>query len=282
VRIAVVGATGFIGRHVVAEAIKRGHDVIATGRSINLSNNFSWSNDIQYLPLDIREYPENLYSYLEKPDCVIFLVWPNLYGYQELFQVEENLPLSYKFIKTLILSGLQNIVVAGTCYEYGKVNGELTEDLVPQPTNAYGIAKDSLRRMLELLQTKYLFSLRWARLFYIYGKGQNSNSLIPQLLSAIERGDENFSMSGGEQLRDFLKVEECASMLVDLSELGNKSGIFNCASGSPISVRSFIESLILQMNSKITLNLAAYPYRSDEAMAFWGSNEKIKSIRQRS
>jgi nucleoside-diphosphate-sugar epimerase len=277
-KIAVVGATGFIGRYVVAQAIEKGHGVVATGRSNELLTNLEWSQAVKYLSLDIKDYPHDPYTYLGKPDCIIYLAWPQLYGYQELYQIEENLPFSYHFLKALILGGLKDLIVTGTCYEYGKKDGELTEDLVTQPINAYAVAKDSLRKMLEVLQQKYSFSLRWARLFYIHGEGQSSNSFLPQLLKAIKTGDTEFAMSGGEQLRDFLEVDKCASMLVSLSEAIGKNGIFNCASGQPISVRTLAENCISGMNSSIKLNLGYYPYRSDEAMAFWGNIDKIKVL----
>ena len=40
----------------------------------------------------------------------------------------------------------------------------------------------------------------------MFGKGQNSNSIISQLDFAIKNKQKVFHMSGGEQLRDYLHV----------------------------------------------------------------------------
>lgn len=277
-RIAVVGATGFIGRHVVRVASDRGHEVIATGRSFEKPSNLGWDSSVQYFPLDIESYPITPYSYLGKPDCLVYLAWPGLPNYQELFHFENNLPISYRFLKTMVCEGLQELVVTGTCYEYGKCEGKLTEDLPSNPINAYSMAKDSLRQMLEYFQKKSPFFLRWARLFFVYGEGQAVGSLIPQLQASIRRGDLEFSMSGGEQLRDFLLVQDCASMLVSLAESSGISGIFNCSSGQPISVRRLVEQYLSDVRVSIKLNFGAYPYRADEAMAFWGCTRKMIEI----
>ena len=115
--------------------------------------------------------------------------------------------------------------------------GCLSEDLQSMPANPYGMAKDTLRKSLQLLQTHYHFDFQWVRLFYMYGPGQNPKSLLAQLDTAIDNNDNVFNMSGGEQLRDYLHVEEVARRLALLVEHPECNGIINCCSGKPISVR---------------------------------------------
>ena len=45
--------------------------------------------------------------------------------------------------------GVKNLLIAGTCYEYGLKNGALNEAISTEPQNSYAIAKDSLRRYLD-------------------------------------------------------------------------------------------------------------------------------------
>ena len=70
-----------------------------------------------------------------------------------------------------------------------------------------------MRKKLTLLSLKKDFNLQWARIFYMFGKGQNSNSIISQLDFAIKNNQKVFHMSGGEQLRDYLPVEKAAEKL---------------------------------------------------------------------
>ena len=92
---------------------------------------------------------------------------------------------------------------------------------------------------------------------------------------AIDRGDESFNMSGGEQLRDYLPVAEVAARLVTLVEHSDLSGTINICSGTPISVRRLVENRIAERNANITLNLGHYPYPDYEPMEFWGNPSKF-------
>jgi len=51
-------------------------------------------------------------------------------------------------------------------------------------------------------------------------------------------------MSGGEQLRDYLSVEEAARYLVSLALNKGDNGIVNICSGKPISIRRMVEGWI--------------------------------------
>lgn len=103
----------------------------------------------------------------------------------------------------------------------------------------------------------------------MYGKGQNPKSILAQLDAAIDRHDITFNMSGGEQLRDYLPVEEVAKQLLQIFR-GDKNGTVNVCSGKPISIRRLVEQRIQERNSSIRMNLGYYPYPEFEPMAFWG------------
>ncbi|HRG11645.1 MAG TPA: NAD-dependent epimerase/dehydratase family protein, partial [Cyclobacteriaceae bacterium] len=201
--------------------------------------------------------------------------WSGLPNYRSLHHFEQELPMQYQFLQGIIKSGLQSLVVAGTCFEYGMQSGALHENMATAPDNPYGFAKDVLRCQLEYLQKTNPFSLAWARLFYIYGEGQAENSLLPQLRKAVERGDKSFNMSGGEQLRDYLPITEVAKYLVSLAVDRKNVGTINICSGKPISVRNLVEQWITENNWEIHLNLGHYPYPDYEPMAFWGNKQKL-------
>jgi dTDP-6-deoxy-L-talose 4-dehydrogenase (NAD+) len=192
-----------------------------------------------------------------------------------LHHFEEELPAHYRFLKALVEAGLKNLLVTGTCSEYGMQSGPLSENMETQPVNPYGFAKDTLRRQLEYLQRVIPFSLTWTRLFYLYGEGQAENSLLPQLKRAVERGDRVFNMSGGEQLRDYLPISEVAKYIVSLAMTRCDNGVVNVCSGQPISVRKLVEGWIRENGWSIDLSLGQYPYPDYEPMAFWGDQNKM-------
>jgi dTDP-6-deoxy-L-talose 4-dehydrogenase (NAD+) len=275
-KVAVTGATGFIGRHVLAELEARSVETIALVRP-STAKAFVPSGG-RVVQLDLHNTPPNAFELMGRPDVLIHLAWSGLPNYKSLHHFEQELPAQYRFLKDLVESGLQNLVVAGTCFEYGMQSGALSEDTAPHPSNPYGFAKDALRCQLEYLKAFHPFHLTWARLFYLYGEGQAESSLLPQIKQAAERCDPVFNMSGGEQLRDYLPVNEVARHLVSLSLAGKDIGAVNVCSGTPVSVRKLVENWIRENGWSITLNLGHYPYPDYEPMAFWGDRRKLDSL----
>jgi len=272
-KVAVTGANGFIGKHVLAELEKRSVRATAIIRPSATKSRSLAQHAV--VGMDLLDPPPNAFELMGEPEVLIHLGWGGLPNHKSPHHLDQELPAQYKLLKGLVDSGLTNMVVAGTCLEYGLTPGELREDMDTHPVSPYGLAKDSLRRSLESLKADESFSLTWARLFYVYGDGQAENSVLPQLRRAVERGDDTFNMSGGEQLRDFVPATEAARDLVSLAMRNKDNGIVNVCTGKPTSVRDLVEGRIRDNGWSIKLNFGYYPYPDDEPMAFWGSREKL-------
>ena len=272
-KVAVTGANGFLGRHVLRELAHRGVDTVAAVRSPR-----AMPADLpceRVLRFDIHDPPADCHALLGRPDVLIHLAWGGLPHYRARGHFESELPAHYRFLRNLAESGLSNLLVAGTCLEYGPVSGCLHEALTPRAHTPYGFAKDALRRQLAFLKLEHPFNLTWARLFYLYGEGQAESSLYGQLGMAVARGDKTFDMSGGEQLRDYLPVEVAAAHVVSLALARRDIGVINICSGAPISVRRLVEDWIRDNGWPIGMNLGRYPYPEHESMAFWGDRSKL-------
>ena len=281
-KILVTGATGFIGNYVIKELLKNNCQVIATSFSEEKAKGASWFSLIKYIPFDLKDFDKivDYYLFFGQPDAMIHLAWEGLPNYKEAFHLEENLPRHLAFLTNLINNGLTNLTVTGTCFEYGMKEGRLSEEMDCEPANPYAIAKNELRMQLQLLKARRSFNFNWVRLFYMYGQGQSVKSLISQLETALDNNEPQFNMSGGEQVRDFLPVEEVASNIVTIALQNKVQGIINCCSGNPVTVKDFIESYLKEKNKSIKLNLGYYPYTDYEPMKFWGDNGKLKLIKR--
>lgn len=275
-KVAVTGATGFIGRHVLAELESRSVEAVALLRPG--SGGYPWTSRCRVVAFDLNSVPPNSFDLLGRPDILIHLAWSGLPNYYSLHHFEQELPKQYLFLKGLIESGLKTVVIAGTCFEYGMRSGQLNENIAPQPILPYGFAKNALRCQLEYLKRSHPFQLTWARLFYLFGEGQAKSSLFPQIKEAAERGNKFFNMSCGEQLRDYLPVDEAARHLVSLALAKRDNGIVNICSGIPISVRRLVEEWIKENRWTIQPNLGHYMYPDYEPMAFWGERKKLTSL----
>lgn len=275
-KILVTGASGFVGRHLVSKLLNRGHQVIALGRNFDKAKSMPWFKKVTFIACDIHDPKINPSKTLIVPDILVHLAWPGLPNYKDSFHLNDNLPKDTIFLKKMIAAGTKHLLVTGTCLEYGLQNGRLSEEILPQPITPYGSAKNKLREFLQELQRTTPFILQWVRLFYMYGLGQNQDSLIPQLDRAIGNKEKSFNMSGGEQVRDYLPIETVADYLVLLLDHPQCSGVINCCSGQPITVRSLVEKRIVEKNSNIKLNFGYYPYPDYEPMTFWGDNTKLQ------
>jgi nucleoside-diphosphate-sugar epimerase len=271
-QLVLTGASGFIGRHVLAELNRRSVKALLLGRSPQ-----AWPDAQPHaaMALDLQAGLSGLQERIDVPPVLLHLAWGGLPNYQSLHHLEAERPAHYRFVKAMVAAGVKHVVAIGTCYEYGMQHGPLHEDLESRPVTAYGLAKDTLRRELELLKQHLPFELTWARLFYTYGTGQAPQSLYPQLLAAVERGDESFPMSAGEQLRDYLPAQDIARMLVDLALNATGCGVLNVCSGQPIAVRSLVERWIQSNGWPIRPVLGRYPYPAHEPLAFWGDASKL-------
>lgn len=276
--VVVTGGTGFVGRHVVTQLVREGFRPTVVGRNKNKLEQLQQIHDIPVICADIRSCGRDWYSQLNEPDIVIHLAWEGLGDFNSLLHLEDELRHHILFLRDLCKSGLKRIIVGGTCFEYGKQEGNLAEDTCPLPATPYAAAKNILRFYLETLYASENFSYGWLRYFYMYGEGQSPKTLFAQLEAAVSRGDSFFNMSGGEQLRDYLPVEEVAKLTVLLATKVNESGIFNICSGQPISVRRLVEERIKEMGAGIKLNLGYYAYPDYEPMAFWGDRGKLDKV----
>ena len=264
--IHLLGSEGFIGRALQREA---------GDLSLHCWSHRQSDPEHHFDLLDPPSWQSLLH---QNPTHAILLSWPGLPNYQEPFHVTRNLPACVELIEQLAAAGLQRLVVAGTCYEYGLQNGPLKEDQFTDPANCYAIAKDSLRRVIASRYTQQGLQWCWARIFYPYGNGQNPNSLPPSLQRAIDQGDPAFAMSSGRQVRDFVPVDHVATLLLQLAMHPQAQGIYNCGSGHPVSLRELAEERIAKSLSSTFLKLGVYPDRQDEPLAFWADTSKINRL----
>lgn len=280
-KVLVTGASGYIGAHVVKILLQNNIQVTAVSRSINNAKKADWFNHTQYLQCDIHSMPDLLkIQPAFNVDAVIHLAWPNLPNYSDNVHIVETLPNELQFLKFALDQGVQHLMVSGTCLEYGLQEGALSEIDGTFPTTPYGFAKDVLRKWLEFYCKDKGIVFQWMRLFYSYGEGQSEGSLLSQLDFAIKNQQPVFNMSHGDQLRDYLPVEEIAELFYECLKNSKINGVINCCSGNPITVSSLVENYCKRTGAVIELNKGFYKMPDYEPNNFWGIPGKIRLLDQ--
>ena len=190
--------------------------------------------------------------------------------------------------------GYDRLVVApGIDFKWGAIEGHeaATAETIPHAWKA-GPQTLLLRRQLEAMPDGGTVMIcppsgpfrcppgpyERASLIAGYLKRFKPKSKLLIVDAAIERGDSSFPMSGGEQVRDFLPVEEMARRIVILALNPAATGIINCCSGKPITLKGFVKQYLSRKNASISLHFGVYPYLDYEPMAFWGSVKKLNSF----
>ncbi len=278
-KVLVTGATGFLGNHIINKLLLSNCEIIASSiEDEQIAKSYDWFDKVRYIQADINSTNVDFNSLFAYPETLIHLAWEGLPNYNEFYHIENNLKNSFRFINSMLVGGVKNLAVSGTCFEYGMQEGCLSEDMKTEPTNPYGLSKDILRQYIEDLKNRNEFNLVWTRIFYLYGVGQNPKSLLGQLNTAVSLGQTVFNMSEGDQIRDFINVEMAAEIIVKLALSNNDYGIVNICSGKPETVVDFVSNY-MEINSIVMeLNLGYYPYSEFEPKNFWGDRTKLDSI----
>ena len=275
-KIAITGATGFIGRHVRSVLVKTDHVVVLVVRNVKKVGDRAANEEI--VVADLSQARTDWFELFGKPDAVLHLAWGGLSNYMDSYHVDVELPMQLKFLQSLIDSGLKKLVVAGTCYEYGLSSGAISESQMTNPNTPYGIAKDSLRKALFEIRSKKDFELTWARVFYPYGEGQSENSIYSQLTKAISSDEKEFAMGSGVQMLDFIQVTRVAKALRTFVTETKGVGLINVGSGEPQSVIEFVKKLIYHFESNIVPRVGAVADREYESLSFWSDNDLLDSL----
>lgn len=207
-KIFVTGATGFVGSNFVKEALRSGYEVIAQRRPgseprINLENQPVWID---------KQLDEDFRDELCGCDVVVHLAahTPNP-PYATLSEcIYWNVNASVQLVEQAIECSVTKFLIAGTCFEYGSTASEM-EYLHPgaamKPELSYPISKATATTALAGLARLKNLKMEILRIFQVYGNGEAKQRFWPSLCAAARSG-EDFRMSSGVQIRDFINVSQ--------------------------------------------------------------------------
>ena len=213
---------------------------------------------------------------LSKCDALIHLAAagtsPQKADWDELFDV--NVRQSLNLWRQAAEAGVERFVICGSCFEYGQ-SGERYEfipvDAPLEPTHAYAASKAAATMAALALAIEQQIELLVLRPFHVFGEGEETGRFWPSLRKAALAGEE-FRMTAGEQIRDFIPVEKVADLFVAaLARTDLRAGepkIENVGAGKPQQLRAFAEHWWKHWNAKGTLKIGALPYRANEVMRY--------------
>jgi nucleoside-diphosphate-sugar epimerase len=271
-KVFITGATGFIGSHVLKKFARTNHRILALRREHNLPC-FKIDHELQWLvkPLD-QVAAEDLQDVKVIVHLASAGVSPKRATWEELFYW--NVSVFVRLMEQAKRAGVTRLVVAGTYAEYGRSADRyefIPVDAPLLPTSAYAASKAAAFLAVWTYAVEMKLELCYLRIFSAYGEGQFAGNFWPALREAARTG-QDFPMTLGEQIRDYIPVEDVADIVVQCAfrddiHAGNPL-VLNVGTGMPVSMRAFAERWWSSWQASGKLLLGAMPYRANEPMRF--------------
>ena len=271
-KIFVTGATGFIGSHFLRHALASGHEVVATHRGERRAR-----VELPIEPRWLRREMEGL-TPADLADCEALVhfasvgVSPQKASWDDM--LDGNVVQLVRLLDVARTAGVRRLVLAGSFAEYGRSADDY--ERIPAgapllPTNGYATSKAAGSVAAHGYAVEHALELCYLRIFSAFGDGQFSGNFFPALQSAARAG-QDFPMSAGEQVRDYIPVESVADAFLEAVLRDDvRAGVpvvENVASGEPVSMRGFAERWWSAWDAKGRLLIGAVPYRPGEPMRF--------------
>jgi len=266
-RILMTGGSGFIGKQLLP--LLGRHQLLLIGRREQLAR----PPNVLYVRGDLAEVAKWGKAVQKfSPEACIHLAWTGLPDYS-LPRCMENFDSSARLIELLSGMGCQKIFVAGTCWEYGDLQGQVCETDSPHTMNLFASFKTALRLVGENLTASQALSLIWGRLFFVYGPGQRETSLIPSFYKALKR-DQAPEVKSANAVNDFIHVSDVARAIQALIESPGASGIFNIGSGSPTKVGEVFQLASQYLGGASFVSKAGAPF---DGRGMWADVSLIRA-----
>ena len=263
-RVVVTGASGFVGTYLVRRLKEMNYETLLLSRK---GGEGSLKTDLN----DPETYRTAVCNF--QPDIAYHLAWEDLPDYS--FEMcQRNLTQGLNFYNILLGAKCSKIITTGTCWEYGDLTGKLSVANRTDNVNLFAATKQALRRMGKAMAAEKGCQFIWARPFFIYGRGQRKNSLIPSIIEAMQEGRDP-EIRNPKSVNDYIYVKDVANCLVTLARSAFFPEIINIGTGRPFctdEVRRIVGKILDEGSEAF---IKAEPSPTVKANGFWADIDEI-------
>ena len=266
-KVLITGASGFIGRFAIDSLLNKGYEVFAV--YTNKIDHSIFPSKVNWLNCDLlNSYKTAELLSLVKPTHLLHLAWYTAHG--KFWNAQENLDwvsASINLIKNFASNGGHRIVISGSCAEYDwdrQVENYSENEKTVNYSSLYGACKSSLNSVLKAFSKSVGISSAWGRIFYLLGPYENPNRLVPSVICSLLR-NQKVKCSHGNQIRDFLYVQDVAEAFVSLLD-SSVEGSVNIASGEGIKIKDIIMNIAKKLSREELVLMGSLPAAKNEPL----------------
>ena len=243
--VLVVGASGFIGRHLVRALSSHGEKVIAITRRPADQD----TRHVENINAELVE-PEQYARLLDRCRAVAYLAsrsTPGSSAGRPVDEVQENLlPLAslLQAMQSKPQVGLLYLSSGGSLYE--STPGEpATEATQIQPHSYHGAAKVAAEYFIRAWSQQYGGRATLLRPSNLYGPGQIERpgfGIVPACFGRVTRGETLTVWGDGSAVRDYLYIDDFVSLCMAVLETPMSTGVhaYNASSGIGVSLNELL------------------------------------------
>ena len=175
---------------------------------------------------------------------------------------------------------IKKFIQIGSSIENGKIKSPQQVNILKKSSEIesyYGRSKHLATKYLLNLYKKFFFPVTILRLFQVYGPHQDTNRLIPFVISNCIK-DSNFPCSSGAQYRDFIYVDDVNDLIIkSLNNSESNGKVLNVASGKALKVKRIILD-IKKIINKGNPDFGKIKMRKDESNKIFANIKLTKKI----
>lgn len=272
-KIALTGATGFIGSRLVRALVAMGCQPVLLARSPRPDTHTDWRDGVRWVRMDLLDKDSIVDILLqERPTTLFHLAGTrgrDIAARAAVACAELNVWATVRLFEAAMRAGVRRLVTVGSADEYGHQPGPWHEGLRLRPTSPYGISKAVATHLAQALYATGNCPIVILRPFSVYGPGQPSDMFVADAVMCAVNGVP-FRMSHGHQRRDLVFVDDVVQALIAAARTPAIEGrVINIGSGRAYPLRC-VAKLIWQLSQTgAPLLIGARPATSHEVHDTW-------------
>lgn len=275
-RVILTGATGFVGRQAIEPLVQQGFEVHAITRGATEQR--QGAENVVWHSLDLLDAAKvGDFCRVVRAGYLLHFAWYVEHG--KFWNAPENLDwvaASLNLLRRFAENGGRRVVSAGTVAEYDwRTDGVYseTETSLAQHT-LYGASKHAVHLILRRFAEQTNLEYAWGRIFFLFGAGEAPNRLVASVVRSL-LNDEPAKCSHGNQIRDFMAVEDAADAFAALLA-SDVCGAVNVASGKAVKLKDLIYVIADSLGARENVRLGAIPPQTGEPTEIVADTRRLR------